>query len=147
MSFVSTIALLFIALAVTSCTGQSFAGSFCGTTANNVLTLNFTFPNPSGYFGNATFSMIDFQSETFPSCPAEEYQYTPVNSVTTSSPVPLGQITFASMTTTTGCMAPQLQLMWITGFTITAMGAAYNSPLVEWMNFQAGAFSMPLNRC
>ncbi|CUG87953.1 Hypothetical protein, putative [Bodo saltans] len=147
MSFISTMALLLIAFAVISCTGQSFAGSFCGTTANNVLTLNFTFPNPSGYFGNATFSMIDFQSETFPGCPAEEYQYTPANSVTTSTPVPLGQITFASMTTTTGCMATQLQLMWITGFTITALGATYNASEAESMIFQAGAYSMPLNRC
>lgn len=143
--------LLLIGIAVCA-QAQSFAGSYCGTTPNGVLTLNFTFPAPSSYIGNASFQMVDFGIETFPVCPYEPYQFVPCNSLPERLPprgslVHVGQITFAFELENTGCMATQLQWMWITGFVLDAYSTSWSSPVVEQFVMTVGAYEMTLTQC
>lgn len=154
MSPVTAITLVVVVICAAVTSAQDFSGSYVGTTANNVLTLNFTFPTPSSFTGNATFQMTDFGSETFPVCSSESFQFTPVNeggdvASAASSGVPLGVLNFDGMVgpaAATDCMAVQLQWMWITGFSLTCVGATFSSGSCDSFVLTAGAYSMTLNR-
>ena len=147
------LALLIVLFAYSAAAQQSFAGSYCGTTPNGVLTLNFTFPAPSGYAANASFQMVDFGIETFPVCPQEPYHFVPAND---QPPRPhpfnavyvhVGRITFDLELRNTGCMATQLQWMWITGFVLDAYTTSWSAPVVEQFVMTVGAYQMTLTQC
>ncbi len=128
--------VLLVAVSVSHCFAEQLkiAGIFCGATPNNVLTLRFKFPGAALSGGNATFQMIDFGVERFGLC-NEPFLVTPS-----------GELTFPQFISdpANDCMAVQLQLMWITAFTM--LPSAVQSGMITAMTMQVGAYSMSLTQ-
>ena len=131
---ITAVVCLLLAAMQCAAAAPTINGTFCGTTNNNVLNLRFDFFGP-GPTGNATFQMIDFGVERFQRC-------NEVFSIDESS----SEIQFPLFVSDPNdCMANQLQLMWITDFTMTPLVVV--DAKVQQLNMQVGAFALVLNRC